>query len=142
MTSVKQLIETVCNIYNESEHSYGIKYIQEFPSQKQDLPLRSPVVSVGVEKVAVKSETFNTAIQNGSSPSEVKIKFLICVPKNNSGSTCYEVLDKFLLATKTLVETYSIIDIGTEAIKYSSTINGLILPVQITVFTGNAYNLD
>ena len=139
MTLIRKFVTNLCDIYNESEFSEGIKYVPEFPNIKQDLPLAHSIVSIGTDKVIVSRGLDGTTIQEDSSPTEVQLKFCICVPKSRSGYDCYKVFDKFLSTTKSLLETYSIIDIRTETIKYSTTINGLILPVQMTVSVGNIY---
>lgn len=138
MTSIEQLITEMCETFNASPKSAGIKYIHEFPGTKQDIPLTSPIVSVGAERVAVTRKTADTTLSDSSSAS-VRLKFCICVPKSLSGRACYAVFDKLMAVTETLLSRYSLTKIVTEEMKYSSTVNGLILPVIMTVSLGNAY---
>ncbi len=133
MISVEKVISDLCGIYNASRFSEGVKYIPEFPSQRQDLPLRTPVVSVGADRVVVPGQSLDTSAEEESNSSRVRLKFCICVPKSLSGLACYEVFDKFLSVTQSILDTYSVIDIVTDAMKYSATINGLLLPVQMTI---------
>ena len=140
MISVESLINNICNKLNSSAYSSGVKYVPEFPKKKQDMPLRSPIVSVGADKITVEPQKDATSLKKGASPSYVRLKFYICVPKSSTGNACYAVLDKFIAASKSLLETHTIIGIETEEMKYSSSVNGLVLPVVLTLSTGHAYS--
>ncbi len=139
MISIELLITDVCDILSNSAHTEGIAFIPEFPSSKQDLPLTSPVVSVGVEQICAEPGELQTKLEVGASPSTVKLKLLICVPKSIAGIDCYGVFDKVIAATAGILNKYTVLSVATEQMKYSSTINGLVLPLEIELSSGHAY---
>lgn len=139
MISIEALINDVCEILGSSEKTAGITFLPEFPARKQDLPLKHPVVSVGVDRVGANPIDSATELGKNASPCTVRLKLLVCVPKTDSGSSCHKVFDKVISACPLLLGKYRIQRFYTGAIKYSTVIAGLVLPVSIVFSAGEAF---
>ena len=139
MISIETLINDVCEILGSSEKTAGITFLPEFPARKQDLPLKHPVVSVGVDRVGSNQTVTTAESEANASPCTVRLKLLICVPKTDSGSSCHRVFDKVISACPLLLDKYQIQRFYTGAIKYSTVIAGLVLPVSIVFSAGEAF---
>lgn len=139
MISIEALIKDVCETLGASDKTSGITFLPEFPARKQDLPLKYPVVSVGVDRVGANQTVASGESESVSSPCTVRLKLLICVPKTNSGSSCHQVFDKVISACPLLLGKYEIQRFYTGAIKYSTVIAGLVLPLNIVFSAGEAF---
>ena len=139
MISIETLINDVCETLGGSEITKGITFIPEFPARKQDLPLKHPVVSVGIERVGANPMGESLTLTENGSPCTVRIRLLICVPKSAGGNTCHRVLDKVMSACALLLPKYQVLKFYTGTMKYSTVITGLVLPFDIIFDVGNAF---
>lgn len=138
MTPCKTVIENIIGTLKSSELS-DIDLVSEFPSKRRDIPLRRATVSVGVEKVKVTPAEDASVIAAGASPETIRVKLMICVPRDFSGINCYDILDRIVLRLGLVVSSCSVTAIETGEMKYSSALNGLCLPLTVTIAAGNAY---
>lgn len=139
MTKIKTLISDVLEVYRGTSTLWDIEFVNEFPNKKHDLPLRYPIVSVGVDEVNIFPIEEYNSIYFGRSPSTARLKLCICVPNSSGGNACYDVLDRVINATTSILKMYTLIGIKTDEMKYSSSISGLVIPLYITVDTGHAF---
>ena len=135
----KELIEMLCNSLSSNENLEDIKIISEFPSVKQEVPLQKTVVSIGLEGVSITTTKINTQILLDASPVNYKIGMTLCVPKKGTGASCHDAVDRLLDALKPIVCEYSVTDIDVGAMKYSSTLGALTVPITVNIYNGNAY---
>ena len=140
MISIEALINDICQTLGSSEKTKGITFIPEFPARKQDLPLKHPVVSVGVERVGANPLDDNTTLLVNESPCTARVRLLMCVPKSAGGDASHRVLDKVLSACPLLLPKYKILRFYTGTVKYSTVITGLVLPLDIVFSVGHAFD--
>jgi hypothetical protein len=139
MTSVESLIGNVCEVFRSNNLLKDVEFLCEFPGKKHDLPLRFPIVSIGVDKLTVSPIEDATRLDFGKSPTKVRLKLNICVPHTDSGHLCYNVLDRIMTVSTNLLYRYTINSVDIGEMSYSSSIAGLVIPLYFTLSIGHAY---
>ena len=139
MIKCNDAINKVVGILKSDETLSDIDFFSEFPSKRRDIPLRKVTVSVGVEALKLLPAMDASVIATGTANERLIIKLTVCAPRNLDGSECYDALDRIIVSLKSLCSSYSVISIETGQIKYSSSINGLCIPVSVTVMKENTY---
>lgn len=139
MFQSKSLIDETVNALLTSSELSDIDVISEFPSKRRDMPLCKVTVSVGAERVAVKPFEKGSFVLPGASPMTICLKVLICAPRNTTGIVCYDVLDRVMSVLLSTLSYRGITEMETGEMKFSSSLNGLYLPLNITVSLGNVY---
>lgn len=139
----ENLLLWIYNFLSNSAKEQGFdstKFVFDFPADKQDLPLRNPVVSIGLEELKIVTSEEFTSIGINHSPYFTTIKCLICLPKAETGFCCYEILDMILASFEENLSEYKIIEMKTDKICFDSTLCGLVLPLYITFSFPNAFS--
>lgn len=130
----------IYNVVNTlSSAMSGLTVTQEFADIKQDIPLRSPVITVGLKEIQVESSAESGIIASDASPCFVTVRLSLCAPKTHTGLECCEVLDGTVNALKGILNMYSLTDITVGDMKYSSTLAALVVTVDVKIAYGNAY---
>lgn len=135
----KKLIDYIVSTLSANEALTDMAVITEFPSKKQDIPLKKTVVSVGLEGINVTGVEKGVSVSAEASPINYTIGLTLCVPKSATGSVCHGAVDSILDALATFVAEYSVTDITVGQMKYSSTLGALTVPITVKIFNGNAY---
>lgn len=135
MKSCSSIINSTLEHFTNDAQLSGISFIKEFPNVKCSQPMRKPIVSIGVDKVVVENKE-KTILGEGMSPCLVDLKIMICVPIAQGGSVLYGLLDKIMVSVGSLLKKNSIYSVSTEDARYSSTINGLVIPMTISINAG------
>ena len=133
----KGIISNVVNTLSSAMS--GLTVTQEFADIKQDIPLRSPVITVGLKEIQVRSSAESGIIASDASPCFVTVRLSLCAPKTHTGLKCCEVLDGTVNALKGILNMYSLTDITVGDMKYSSTLAALVVTVDVKIAYGNAY---
>ncbi len=138
MMNCSPLILDVCNAL--MSNISGVKVMPEFPDEMQDLPLREPMISVGVNAIKVESgiEDVNN-VSNNNSPVILTMRMSICVPKTMTGMRCNQLVDATITAMSDILPKYTIIGIKAGSISYSATLSALNVNVDVIFKLGNAF---
>lgn len=139
MIKCNAVINKVVEVLKSDETLSDIDFFSEFPSKRRDIPLRKVTVSVGVEALTLSPAMDASVIATGTANERLIIKLTVCAPRNLNGSECYDALDRIIVSLKSLCSSYSVTSIVTGQVKYSSSINGLCIPVGITIVKENTY---
>ena len=139
MILCKVIIEQILNILSQNTDLKDIDFISEFPSERHDIPLCRVTVSVGVDALTFSPAEDAWAIVPGRGMETVKVKLMVCSPRDCSGMVCYEATDKIISALKVFPSEFIVTSIEIGQMKYSSSINGLCVPIDITVLEENAF---
>lgn len=139
MILCKVIIEEILNILSQNTDLEDIDFISEFPSTRHDIPLRRVTVSVGVDTLKFSPVEDASVIVPGRGMETVKIKLMVCSPRACSGMVCYDATDRIIAALKVLSSKFAVASIETGQMKYSSSINGLCVPIDITVLKQSAF---
>ncbi len=116
----------------------GVTVTPEFPDKQQDLPLRNPVISVGVNDISAEGED-GANLTVTSAPSSVTIRLSVCVPKTMTGEKCMQIVDSVINSLKVLLTDYSIAKISVSNTRYGATLAALITDVDVKFNSGNAF---
>lgn len=116
-----------------------VKVITEFPDRQQDLPLKQPIISVGVFSVVIESGTDAVNISAGNSPMAVTVRLSICVPKTDEGIKCTELVDQSINVMAGFLSQYSIGDVNVGQTRYSSALGALNTNIDLKFNIGNAF---
>ncbi len=138
MNSCNNIIDSMCRAFSENCNLADVKFIHEFPSAKQDMPLREPIVSIGMESILIANDD-KVTIKTGVSSCEVEILLNVCVPKAESGFNCQRIVDRIIEGIECFLDVFSIIGIVVEKTKYSTSLNALVVPIKILISNDNAY---
>ena len=139
MTTCSSIISTICETLAKNTNLSDVKFMCEFPGIKQDLPLYQPTVSVGIDGLTVELAEDSVRLSEGCAPCTVSVNLRICVPKRNSGMGCYNVLDRIITACGSVITSFKVIGMTTEEIRYSSSLDALVLSLGIVINNGNAF---
>lgn len=139
MIKCNAVINKVVEVLKSDTTLSDIDFFSEFPSKRRDMPLRKVTVSIGVESMTLSPAKDASAITTGTAVEKLIIKLTVCAPRNFDGTKCYDALDRIIVSLKSLCSSYSVTSIGTGQVQYSSSINGLCIPVGITVVKENTY---
>ena len=135
MMNSNSLVTAVCNTVSGIA---GVTVTPEFPDKLQDLPLRNPVISVGVNNISVDGVD-DAKLTASASPSTVTVRVSVCVPKPMTGERCMQTVDSVINALKSLLTSYSIVTVKAGNTRYSSTLSALVTDVDIKFYSGNAF---
>ena len=135
----KGIINNLCYSLSADEGLSDVTVTAEFPSVKQDLPLQKPIISVGLEGITVSGAENNIPITAEISPIYYSIGLTLCVPKFSTGAECHNVVDRVMKALTPTVMEYTVTDITVGAVKYSSSLGALTVPISLRIYNGNAY---
>ena len=111
----------------------------EFSNIKQNMPLQSPIITVGTERIVITADAEAGVVSTGSSESIVTVRLSLCAPKRFTGLDCSYLSDRTVEALRKLLDMYFVIGMEIGDIKYSSTLSALVSEIKITVDYGNAY---
>ncbi len=139
MITYSEILQTVLEAFKSAEDLKEVKFLYDFPAKKQDLPLRSPIVTVGFEEIKVETTEIKEIIFFDASPCTATLRLLLCIPKEQSGFRCYELLEKVINNCKLLLGQYDVTNIKSGQMRFDSSVCGLILPLYITLELGNAF---
>ncbi len=135
----KGIINNLCYSLSVDEGLSDMTVTTEFPSTKQDLPLQKPIISVGLEGITVSGTENDMPITVNASPIYYKIGLTLCVPKFSTGTECHNAVDKVVKALTPTVMEYTVTDVTVGAVKYSSALGALTVPITLRIYNGNAY---
>lgn len=130
MSTPSNTLNTVISII-KSAVGDSAAVTKEFTGNKQELPLKSIVISAGIKKTDVK---YIEAEEASSHQRKLVVEALVCAPKNCSSESIIILLDKiFQKSFESHGKTITLYGFSTDSIRYSSSICALILPIYITV---------
>ena len=133
------VLETVYNYFKNIPELANIKFLYEFPAQKQDLPLRSPIVTIGLDEYKMAPIEDAELVTSTDALNTATVKMLICVPKAQSGFDCYCTLKSILNNSKEFINSNKVLNIKTDSMRFDSTVCGLVLPFYISLKLDSAY---
>lgn len=139
MTSVCSIVYSIVAALSEFPSMTGITIVDEYSGQKQNMPLEGLTVSVGLQSGMVTHGDGESTVQYGNAPSHITVRINICAPRSSGGSACLGALDKVISALKNNIGTLDISEISIGELSHSSLISGLLLPLSVTIDTGNAF---
>lgn len=139
MTSVCNIVYSIMSALSSAPSMDGIVIVDEYSGQKQDIPLQNLTVSVGLLKGIITHGEDESVVQYGNSPSHITVRLNICAPRSRGGSACLGALDKVISALKNNIGTLNISEISIGELSHSNLISGLLMPLCVTVDTGNAF---
>ncbi len=131
----KSLVTAVCNAVSKVA---GVTVTPEFPDKKQDLPLRNPIVTVGVNDITAQGIE-DAKLAEGLAPSTVTVRLTVCVPKLMTGEKCMQMVDAVINSLKSMLQTHSILTVKVSNTRYSSKLSALITDVDVKFDSGNAF---
>jgi len=131
----KSLITAVCNAVSKVA---GVTVTPEFPDKKQDLPLRNPIITVGVNDITIEGIE-DAKLAEGLAPSTVTVRLTVCVPKFITGEKSCQTVDTVINSLKSMLQTYSISTIKVSNTRYSSKLSALVTDVDVKFDSGNAF---
>ena len=130
MSAPSNTLNTVINLVKTAVGD-SAAVTKEFTGNKQELPLKSIVISVGIKKTDVKYVNLEDTT---SHQRKMVVEALICAPKNCSSESIVNLLDKiFKKAFESHGNAITLYGFSSDYIRYSSSICALILPIYITV---------
>lgn len=131
----KSLVTAVCNAVSTVA---GVTVTPEFPDKKQDLPLRNPIVTVGVNDITIEGIE-DAKLAEGMAPSTVTVRLTVCVPKTMTGENSCKTVDAVINSLKSMLQTYSILTIKVSNTRYSSKLSALVTDVDVKFYSGTAF---
>lgn len=131
----KSLVTAVCNAVSKTS---GVTVTPEFPDKKQDLPLRNPIVTVGVNDITIEGRE-DVKLAEGMAPSTVTVRLTVCVPKLMTGDKCMQTVDAVINSLKSMLQNYSILTIKVSNTRYSSKLSALVTDVDVKFYYGTAF---
>ena len=135
MMNSKSLVTAVCNAVSGIA---GVTVTPVVPDKQQDLPLRNPIISVGVNNISVEGID-GAKLTESSSFSTVTVRLSVCAPKTVTGERCMQTGDSVINAMKPLLNAYSIAAVKVGNTRYSSTLSALVTDVDVKFYSGNAF---
>lgn len=131
----KSLVTAVCNAVSKTS---GVTVTPEFPDKKQDLPLRNPIITVGVNDITIEGIE-DAKLAEGLAPSTVTVRLTVCVPKLMTGEKSCQTVDAVINSLKSMLQNYSILTIKVSNTRYSSKLSALVTNVDVKFDLGNAF---
>ncbi len=135
MMNSKSLVTAVINAVSGIS---GVTVTPEFPDNLQDLPLRNPIISVGVNAIWAEGED-GAKLTESIAPSTVTVRMTVCVPKTMTGERCMQTVDAVINSLKLLSNTYSIATLKVSNTRYSATLSALVIDIDVKFYFGNVF---
>ena len=139
MKSCTDIILEISSILTVCDDLSHVVFYCDYPNGKHDQPLRRPTVLVGIDEIRVDCVEEQSKIRVGSSPCTVCVNLCLCVPKEINGFNGYGAFDSLLKACKELLSVYDIVEMTGGEMKYSSSLDCLVMPLAIVINNGNAF---
>ncbi len=131
----KSLVTAVCNAVSKVA---GVTVTPEFPDRQQDLPLRTPIISVGVKDITAEGIE-GVKLAEGAAPSTVTVRLTVCVPKLMTGEKCMQTIDAVINSLRSILQTNSILSIKVNYTRYSAKLSALVTDIDVKFNSGNAF---
>lgn len=127
-----EIINSVCSALKSALSEVAV--ITEFPDKAQHTPLSSPVITVGIDGVTVKSESADMPyVKPNNAFATLNVGITLCCPKTYSGQRCHELLDSAVISLSKVTAVYNVIGISFGALKYSSSLAALVVEGRVTI---------
>lgn len=139
MSACYELIRHFCSILSRNERLKGLTFIAEFPELKHERPLRNPTVCIGIDDFKIECAEGQSKLSKGNAPCTVCMSLCLCVSKQVNGSAAYGVFDEIIRSCDELIEQFNIIGITSEGVKYSNSLDCLVIPFVIVLDNGQAF---
>ena len=139
MSTISTLPSSIVTWLNEQEPLEGIKFLTEYPPQYKAVPLRKPIVAVGLKKIGI-TDHFT---DNGEGvlvrdeycrTAEIEVVLSIHVPFSMGGSECHEVFTS-VVDCLTFSSDLNIVKSHCDSISSDRDTDALVMNAYITVLS-------
>ena len=139
MSTISTLPSSIVSWLNEQSSLEGIKFLTEYPPQYKAVPLRKPIVSVGLKRIGI-TDHFT---DNGEGvlvrdeycrTAEIEVVLSIHVPFSMGGSECHEVFTS-VVDCLTFSSDLNIVNSHCDNISSDRDTDALVMNAYITVIS-------
>ena len=139
MSTISTLPSSIVSWLNEQDTLEGIKFLTEYPPQYKAVPLKKPIVAVGIKKIGI-TDHFT---DNGEGvlirdeycrTAEIEVVLSIHVPFSQGGSECHEVFTS-VVDCLTFSSDLNIVNSHCDSISSDRDTDALVMNAYITVMS-------